>query len=104
VTLVPALGVYPSVTVAMIGMRGALGVLQFASGWMLIRNSGPGRPPAYLSLLASAALITLELGFDLAPSNLFHTYHWPVVIAYWIYALTAAVLLKIATGRSDVRS
>ena len=38
-------------------------------------------------LLGSAGLLTLELGFRLAPSNLDPTFRWWIVGGYWAYAL-----------------
>ena len=41
------------------------------------------------SLIASAALLTIELGARLSPSSLFPSYRWPVIGAYWAYAIAA---------------
>ena len=90
----PTIAIYPTLTVAVIAVRGLLGVLQFASGWMLLQRRVPASVLARWSLTASAVLLTLELGFGLAPTNLFPTYQWPAVAAYWIYAVVAIWILK----------
>jgi hypothetical protein len=94
VTRIQSIAIYPAVTVALIVVRMFVGVLQFAAGWMLLGRSEPGRLFARVALVASACLLTLELGFDLAPTNVFHTYHWPIVAAYWAYVVIAAALLR----------
>jgi hypothetical protein len=100
VSRIQTLPVYPFVTVALLLLRGVVGICQFASAWMLVRNPEAGRVFARVVLLTSAVLVTLELGFDLTPTNLFPTYHLPAVIAYWMYAVTAVVLLKPRASRS----
>jgi hypothetical protein len=100
VSRVQALAIYPPLTVALILARAGIGIAQFGSAWMLVTNQDAGRVFARVVLLTSACLVTLELGLDLAPSNLFPAYHRPAVIAYWIYALAAAVSLRT---RSDGR-
>ena len=99
VTRLPSLALYPALTMAILAARAVVGVMQFAGGWMLLRGQLPGAFFGRVALLASAALITLELGFDLAPTSLFHTYHWPVVIAYWAYALLAVLVLTKKKAR-----
>jgi hypothetical protein len=88
------LPVYPALTVAIILARAGVGVAQFGSAWMLASNHEAGRAFARAVLLASACLVTLELGFDLTPSSLFPAYHRAVVAGYWIYAAIAVMLLR----------
>jgi hypothetical protein len=95
ISRVQSFAVYPAAIDALFALRGVVGVLQFASGWMLVRNAGPGRPFARVALLASACLLTLELGFALAPTSVFPTFRWPVVVAYWIYAIASTLLLRV---------
>jgi len=99
VSRVPTLPVYPALTVALILARAGVGVLQFGSAWMLLSNHDAGRGFARAVLLASACLVTLELGLDLAPSSLFPAYHRAAVVAYWIYTVIAVTSLRTRPNR-----
>lgn len=92
---VPSLIAYPVSTLVVIMIRGLLGLLQFASGWIVIRRIDFGARLGRWTILASACLVTLELGAGLAPTSLFHAYRWPAVAAYWVYA---AVLIWMLRG------
>jgi hypothetical protein len=92
----PGLVVYPALTIAIIALRGLVGIVQFVAGWLVLRRQAPGASVGRGVLAASACLVTLELGFGLAPTSLFHTYHWPVVGLYWIYAVIGIVVLGTA--------
>jgi hypothetical protein len=85
--LVPVIAAHGPVTIALIVARGLVAAAQLMSGWLLIRRRPPGAPIARGALLASAALVILEIGLRLAPSNLDPTFRWPVVAAYGAYAM-----------------
>lgn len=104
VTRLPSALIYPAATLVMLGLRALVGVVQFAGGWMLLRGQPPGVFFSRIALLSSAALLTLELGFDLAPGSLFHSWRWPVVIAYWVYAVVMLALLGARTSPSRTSS
>jgi acetyl esterase/lipase len=93
-SLVPTLVVYPWFTLALLAMRLGVSFVQFAGGWWLLQRRPPGASLVGWSCLASAGLRTLELGFRLAPSNLFPAYHWPLITGYWIYAIAVASYLR----------
>jgi len=50
-------------------------------------------------LLGSAGLLTLEVGFRLAPSNLDPTFRWWIVGGYWAYVLAAQWVVRRITTR-----
>jgi hypothetical protein len=87
----PALAAYPLVVIGLVLVRGLVGAWQFAGGYLLLLRRGhpAGAVLAAWSLIASAALLTIELGAQLSPSSLFPSYRWPVLGAYWAYAIAA---------------
>jgi hypothetical protein len=87
----PVLAAYPSVVIGLVLLRGLVGAWQFAGGYvLLVRRAHPaGAELAAWSLIASAALLTIELGARLSPSSLFPSYRWPVIGLYWTYAIAA---------------
>jgi hypothetical protein len=87
-------GVYDGPTLAVLAVRGALGILQFAAGWLIVRRLPIAAGFASIVLVASAALRTAELGFGAAPTNIFPTYRWPIAAAYWAYAITCILVLR----------
>ncbi len=88
--LLPTFAVYDWLAIATVVLRGLVGACQFASGWLLLRRLPPADRLAETAFVASAALMTVEVGFGVAPSSLFPEFRWPVVGAYWLYALLAA--------------
>jgi hypothetical protein len=87
----PVLAAYPITVVGLVVLRGLVGAWQFAGGYALIVRRGhpAGVEIAAWSLIASAVLLTIELGAGLSPSSLFPSYRWPVIGAYWAYAVAA---------------
>ena len=78
---------YSATTLAIIGLRLSVTAIQAAAAYALItRNPGAARL-AGMAFVLGAVTLTLELGLHLAPSNLFPSHRWPVVGAYWVYAL-----------------
>lgn len=91
--LIPTLVAYDALTLTVIAARGAVGGLEFVAGWWLgSRRPGAGALATW-TLLASAALLTVELGARLAPSDLDPAFRWPFVAGYWVYTLLAAAWL-----------
>jgi hypothetical protein len=92
--LVPRLSAFDALVVVLMVVRGLIGAMQLAGGVFLM-----GRRPAAVTLsqwalIASATLTTFEIGERMAPSNLVPTLRWPLVGAYWIYAIGAARYLR----------
>jgi hypothetical protein len=81
--------------------RGLLGALQFAGGWMLANRRPAGVVIARWALLAGAALTVLDVGFRLAPTNIYYWYRWQATAAYCIYALAATLALRNGKGSMD---
>ena len=96
VRLLPTLGWRDRSSVALILVRGLVGALQLSSGWGLTSGRPSARPLARFALLASAGLMTLEIGARMVPTDLDPTYRWPLVWAYWVYALGAIWALRLA--------
>ncbi len=94
VMLLPSLGWRDRSSVAVIVVRGVIGALQLVSGWGLASRNASAPALARWALGISAALLALEIGFHLSPSNLDPTYRWPLVWAYAAYALVAIVILR----------
>ena len=82
----PWIGIYSVAMTGVFALRVLVGVLQFTAGFLIFRRRAPGGALGQFALLASALLVTLEFGANLAPHNLFPTYIWPVVAGYWVYA------------------
>ena len=90
----PVLMVYPPLTIAFLAARFIVAVQQFAAGWMVIGGRPPGPAFARVALAQSAVLVTFELGFGFAPTNLFPAYRWWAVGVYWIYALIGILVFR----------
>lgn len=85
--LLPVLGAYDLVVIGLLIARGLTAAALFMGGWLLLGNRPAATAIARGALLVSAALITIEIGFRLSPSNLDPTFTWPFVVLYWLYAL-----------------
>lgn len=94
VMLLPSLGWRDRSSVAVIVARALIGALQLVSGWGLGARNASAPALARWALLLSAALLVLEIGGRMSPSNLDPTYRWPLVGAYGVYAFVAAVVLR----------
>jgi hypothetical protein len=94
VQLMPSLGWRDRSSVAIVLARGVVGAMQLTSGWWLATGRQSAPAMARAALLVSAALITVELGARMSPTNLDPTFRWPIVGAYWIYAIAAVWWLR----------
>ena len=86
-------GGYDPVAKLLIVARGFVGALQFAGGWTLAARRPAGHVLARAALLVAAVITTLDVGFDLAPMDVYPWWRWQVAGAYWIYAIVAIGLL-----------
>ena len=93
-TRLPVLMVYPPLTIAFMATRFLVAVQQFSAGWIVMGGRPPGPLIARWALLESAVLVTFELGFGFAPTNLFPSYRWWAVGWYWAYALTGLFFFR----------
>jgi hypothetical protein len=95
--------VYSWVAVTLMALRFLVALLQFTAAWGLFNRHPLGGVLGLWSFLASAGLLTLELGLRLAPTSLFPTYRWPAVLLYWIYAVSGAYACAIVKRRTLCR-
>ena len=95
----PGLMARDAVTIVVIAARAVIGALGLMSGMWLIERRRIGVGAARVTLIASALLTTLELGWRLAPSNLDPAWRWPAVTGAWIYALAWLIVLRKSSGR-----
>ena len=93
--LVSTLPARDSLTLAVIALRAAVSAVQIVSSVLLFENRPPGATLARWAFLTSAGLLTLEIGFRLAPSNLDPTFRWWIVGGYWVYASVAAAYISV---------
>jgi hypothetical protein len=94
--LLSSLGWRDKSSVALILARGVVGAMQLTTGWGLAGKRPSALPLARWVLLVSAVLFTVEIGWRLTPTDLDPTYRWPLVVAYWVYALVAFLFLRRA--------
>lgn len=92
--LVPRLGEYDAIAVILILLRGALNAAQFAGGWMLASKRPHPYALAQSALVAAAVLTIFDVGFNLAPTDVYYWLRWRVTLAYIVYALAAAAWLR----------
>jgi hypothetical protein len=92
--LLPSLAGHSSRVVTVITLRATVGVAQIMAARFLLAGRAGGRAIAQVALIGSAALLTIELGARMSPSNLDPSWRWPVVAAYWIYAAALSVRLR----------
>jgi hypothetical protein len=94
VTRLPVLFIYPWDTVLFMVLRLVIALQQFAAGWLVRTRRPLGPALARWAYPQSAVLVTLELGFGLAPTNIFPAYRWWVVGLYWLYAAAGMAVFR----------
>src|SRR5436190_24103729 len=67
-TLISQLGTYDWVAVALILLRGMLGALQFAGGWLLASRRPQGFVLSSWAFAAAALITPFDVGMGLAPT------------------------------------
>lgn len=92
--LVPRLGEYDAIAVILILVRGVVDATQFAGGWMLASKRPQGYALAQWSLVAAAIVTIFDVGFNLAPTDIYYWMRWRVTLAYAAYSLAAAAYLR----------
>jgi hypothetical protein len=92
--LLTVFGGYDPVAKLLIIARGLTGGLQFAGGWTLMARRPAGSVLARAALVAAAIVTTLDVGFDLAPMDVYPWWRWQVTAAYWAYAILATLYLS----------
>ena len=97
------LGIYDDVAVTLIVARGVLGALQFAGGWLLANRRPQGLVLALWGLAGGAIVTILGVGFDLAPTSIYHWLRWQATGVYVIYACLSITVLRFRRDRYDAR-
>lgn len=97
--LLAALPGHDAVAVALILARGLCGAIQFTGGWLLTTRRPAASVIAGWALILTAALTTLDVGLQLAPSSIYPWWRWQVVCGYWVYALVANWYLRTQRTR-----
>jgi hypothetical protein len=85
---------YDATVWLMAALRAVVTVLQGTAGWTLWRTMPPGPLFARVAIVSSAVVLTLEIGAHLAPSSLSPGTRGPVIVAYWLYATVALLVLR----------
>jgi hypothetical protein len=96
--LVPRLSAFDALVVALMVARGLVGAMQLTGGVFLMGRRPAAVPLSQWALIASAALTTLEIGARMAPANVVPGFRWPLVGAYWVYAIGAVLYLRRIGG------
>jgi hypothetical protein len=92
--LLPQLAGHDAVAIILILLRGLLGALQFAGGWMIATRRPTGPAIAQWAFLGGAILTPFDVGLGLAPTPIYAWLRWQVTAAYCVYAVGAAVFLR----------
>ena len=90
--------VYDAPVFVIVALRGIVTALQAAAAVQLWQQTAAGRRLAWPAFVASAVLLSAELGFGLAPSSVPPGLEWPLTAAYACYAVVALAVLR-ATDR-----
>ena len=91
---VPRLSGQDAVVVVLMAIRGLVGAMQLTGGVFLIGRRPAAATLSQWALIASATLTTFEIGERMAPNNLVPSLRWPLVCAYWAYAIGAGMYLR----------
>ncbi|MEO8482842.1 MAG: hypothetical protein ABI634_11570 [Acidobacteriota bacterium] len=95
----PVAAAYDGTVWAMTGLRALVTLGQGITAMLLSRRAAQARPLGRAVVLASAVLLTLEIGLRLAPSSLAPGTREPVLATYWLYA--AAVVWVLGRNRES---
>jgi hypothetical protein len=98
--LVPQVGIYTPLTIALILWRAVVNAFLFAGGWTLANRRPQGPALARYALLASAVLTLFDVGLNLAPTMVYPWWRWQVTGGYLIYAVICIWALKSIEYRS----
>jgi hypothetical protein len=90
----PVLPAYPWLTILLTVLRVAVALQQFTAGWMVLGDRPPGARLARWAYAESTMLLSLELGFRLAPSNIFPAYRWWFVGLYAMYSVIGLIAFR----------
>jgi hypothetical protein len=92
--LVPHLGTYDGVRLALLAARGLVAAVELSAGVSLLSRRAAGPALATAALLLSAALTVFETGFRIAPTGLDPSVRWYYVFLYALAAMVAAIFVR----------
>ena len=92
--VVYTIAAYDPVAIGLIAARACVTAAQLTAATLLVQRRPPARPIARIALVAAAVLLTLEAGFNLAPSAVYPFWRWQIVTVYWLYVVVAVWWLK----------
>jgi hypothetical protein len=98
--ILPGLGAYGVLAILLLAARLIIAAGQLVAGVRLWRREPSANALARAVLAASAVLLTVEIGWRLAPTNSDPTFRWWFVGGYWIYAAIAISWLRRAARSS----
>jgi hypothetical protein len=90
--------VYDATALTLLAIRGLICSFQGTAAFMLLNRHPAGARFGQVALVASALALALELGFALAPTNVFPSFRWPMVGAYCVYAAAGVWWLRRFDG------
>ena len=91
--LLVTIAAYDPIAIVLIAARAFVGALQLTAAMLLLNRRPQAAPLARAGFLLSAALLVLEAGFQLAPSDAYAFWRWQVVGLYWAYAVVMTLAL-----------
>jgi hypothetical protein len=98
--LLVMLPAYGWTTLAVIGLRVLVALGQVVASVRLSRDERAGARLATWVFVASAILLSLELGARLRPSSVFPAHRWVVVAIYAAYAVVGVAMALRVRSRS----
>ena len=76
--LIPQIGIYTPLTIALILLRAVVNAFLFVGGWTLANRRPQGPALARYALLASAVLTLFDVGLNLAPTMVYPWWRWEI--------------------------
>jgi hypothetical protein len=101
--LLSQIEIYAPLTIALILVRAIVNAGLFVGGWTLANRRPQGRALAVAALAASAVLTLFDVGFNLAPSNVYPWWRWQVTAGYCLYAALSIWYLRRVADSADRR-
>lgn len=66
------------------------------AGWLIANHRPQGLAIAQWALAIGAIITILGVGFDLAPTSVYHWLRWQATAVYCVYAIGAIGILRTA--------
>jgi len=101
--ILPNFATYRGWTLPLLAARVIVAAVQFAAAMKLWREDATGLAFARAAVLASAILLTFEIGWRMSPTNSDPTFRWWFVGGYWVYAGVVTAIVARAKAGHDGR-